>query len=847
MDDHPVNRTILKKALEGTYTCVEAENGMEALKLLKDQYDSVSAIVLDMVMPVMDGYEVLRALSKDGRFSSIPVLAITEKTNGGEAEKNCLRLGAWDFISKPIDSQLLKMRLRNMIGRSRLYSANRTNAMAESDQLTGLYNRAKFFKDTREYINRAQEPLVMLRFDVDKFRMYNSYFGEEEGDRLLRYIADGLRAIASQLPSCVYGRIEADVFAVCMPYEEKSICTITDSIVSRLKKYKATYYIEPSIGIYPITDRNMSAEAMYTCASLAAEQCKNRYMTYVAYYDPKMSQQIIQSQEIMNEAQQALEEQQFVVYLQPKYNIRTNQPYGAEALVRWKHPARGMISPGSFIPVFEANGFIGKLDYYMWEHVCQLLHKWIDAGLKPAPISVNVSRANLYNPDFADLISHLVEQYQLPVEMLNLEITESAYMENPKMMIHAVKELQRRGFVIMMDDFGSGYSSLNTLKDIPVDVLKIDMNFLRNGSEDGRGERILASITRMAGWLDLPVIVEGVETREQRDFLESIGCGYIQGYYYAKPMPVSDYESLLADPTMAQIPAETHVSDSHMIDAIWSASSEIEETFESVQSPLAVYEYANGAISLMRVNHPFTEMFGVAGPKEDFTDFFRKSVLEEDLADMKYTFERAVRQKEAAECEFLLLGIREKNRYIRMKLQGVQHTGTTAAVLASFTDVTAQNALKEELRRLYENAPAQYTQILIVDDSEVSRSVLGEMFRRSYRVLEAGDGQEAQKILRREKGNVAVILLDMIMPVMDGETFLHWKQTEPSVADIPVVVISAQQSEDAQLQMLQLGVNDYVTKPFVPEMVVRRVNNVLEYNSRFHKILEEYRQKENNA
>ena len=843
VEDQPVNRAILKKVLEGAYTCLEAENGVEALKILKNQYDSISAVVLDMIMPVMDGYEVLNALSKDGRFLDIPVLAVTEETDGGKAEKNCLRLGAWDFISKPVDSQLLKMRLRNMIGRSRLSAANRTNSLAESDQLTGLYNRAKFFKEAREYIDRAQTPLVMLRFDVDKFRMYNSYFGEEEGDRLLRCIADGLRAAALQMPSCVYGRIEADVFALCMPDGEKDISAFTDSLVNLLKKYKTNYYIAPSIGVYPITDKRMSAEAMYTCASLAAEQCKNRYMTYVAQYIPKMSQQITQSQEIMNEAQQALDEQQFVVYLQPKYNIHTNQPYGAEALVRWMHPAKGMISPGSFIPVFEANGFIGKLDYYMWEHVCQLLRKWIDAGLNPAPISVNVSRANLYNPDFADLISRLVEQYHLPNGLVNLEITESAYMENPEMMIHTVKELQRRGFVIMMDDFGSGYSSLNTLKDIPVDVLKIDMNFLRNGSEDGRGERILASITRMAGWLDLPVIVEGVETKEQRDFLESIGCGYIQGYYYAKPMPVSEYERLLADPAMAQIPAAPPLSDSHMIDAIWSASPEIEQTFESVRDPLAVYEYADGAISLMRVNRPFTKMFGAAGPSEDFADFFRKSVLEEDIADMKYTFERAVQQKEAVEYEFLLFGVREKNRYIRMKLQVVQRTGTTEAILASFTDVTAQNALNAALHRLYEAAPAENAKILIVDDSEVSRSVLGEMFRGSYQILEAKNGQEAQTLLHKASGDVAVILLDMGMPVMDGKTFLHWKQSEPAVCDIPVVVISAQQSEDVQLQMLQLGVNDYVTKPFVPELVVRRVNNVLEYHSRFHKILQEYHRK----
>ena len=274
------------------------------------------------------------------------------------------------------------------------------------------------------------------------------------------------------------------------------------------------------------------------------QTCALPILHHEAFYTEQMGKEMQREQQIINEMDTALEEKQFVVYFQPKYELDGYTPRGAEALVRWKKPDGTMVSPGEFIPVFEKNGFIIKLDYYVWDQVCQLIATALRAGRKPDPISVNVSRVNLYNPNFLESLVNLVEKYRIPPEYLHLELTESVFSDTENVILNAVNYLHKAGFTILMDDFGSGYSSLNVLKDIDLDVLKIDMKFLSKGKDDGRGEKILAAVIQMAKALDMPVIAEGVEEKKQVQMLKRLGCNYIQGYYFAKPMPQEDYERL---------------------------------------------------------------------------------------------------------------------------------------------------------------------------------------------------------------------------------------------------------------------------------------------------------------
>ncbi|MEG0780503.1 MAG: EAL domain-containing protein, partial [Oscillospiraceae bacterium] len=503
VDENPVNRAILSKILLAEYAVLEADNGQTALHLLDAHIGEIAAAMLNLVMPAMEGCALLEWMKQDSRYDNLPVVVTTENRDN-DTELWALSLGAWDFVSQPYDAQIILFRLHNAIDRSQLSALKELKYLSEYDVLTGLYNKAKFFAVTREMLDdNPQERFVFLRFDVDRFQLINSFFGTAEGDKLLIYIANRMAEDARRCEKATFGRIESDVVSFCVPYHKNEVENLVRRSKQTLAKFNPNYDIVPSIGLYIIDDLTISVEEMYNRATLAAKTCKGNYVKFYAYYNAGMSAAINAEQEITNEMSGALKNGQFEIYLQPQYNIHTNLPCGAEALVRWMHPQKGMLSPGTFIPVFERNGFITKLDHYVWERACQCLQGWIAQGIDPYPISVNISRVNVYNPNLVETLLELVERYQLAPELLHLELTESSYTDNPTTMKKVMNQLQSHGFTIMMDDFGSGYSSLALLKDIAIDVLKIDMRFLSETELPGRGENIIASVIRMAKWLNI--------------------------------------------------------------------------------------------------------------------------------------------------------------------------------------------------------------------------------------------------------------------------------------------------------------------------------------------------------
>ncbi len=414
------------------------------------------------------------------------------------------------------------------------------------DPVSGLYNRITFYTETAKMLtDNRQDRFVMLRMDMERFKIINELWGRAEGDRLLRYIGEKLRLKLSSHSKVTFGRTEADIFYMCFLYSERQIEDKITYIENILKEYKIDFQIVPYFGLYIITNHDMPINLMCDRTNLAIRTIKGNYMKRVAFYDENLRKAMLWEQEIINQMGTALLENQFEIYLQPQCDLKTGQPISAEALVRWNHPDRGILSPAEFIPIFEKNRFIMKLDFYVWEQTCILLRRWMDEGKTPHPISVNVSRINLHNPKICDIIIELVKKYEIPPHLLELEITESAYADNQKLLIGLIETLQNYGFTVLMDDFGSGYSSLNMLKDAVVDVLKLDLVFLSGDDKSNRGGNILASIMSMVKWLNMAVIAEGVETKEQAEFLQSIGCQVAQGYYYARPMPIKDYEKYL--------------------------------------------------------------------------------------------------------------------------------------------------------------------------------------------------------------------------------------------------------------------------------------------------------------
>lgn len=625
VDDEVIVKKSLEKVLKDEYSILQAENGEVALNMLAIHAEKIVAIVLDMVMPVMDGLTFLEHFRNYQEYNNIPVIVATSNDDEG-VEKKCLEYGVWDFVMKPYNPFLLQFRIKNVIDKSRML-------MSERDPVTGLYTKLKFYQKVRHMLAEVVgEKFAFVRIDIDRFKMINNFYGIQEGDKVLMSIAKELIKISAVFDYFVYARLENDVFACCLPYKEENIEILANDLQLNLKKVNKDYNIKVSCGVYVINDYNMDVSEMYDRAYLAAKNCKGKFVQSIAYYDESMIEDMRQEQFVINAVNKAIEEEQFVVYLQPKINLITGKPYGAEALVRWMHPTRGMIAPAEFIPVYERNGIIGRLDQYMWRKVCALLRKWIDEGKEPDPISVNVSRVNIYNPHLVEILNKIIIEYRIPPQLLNLEITESAFMEDQSLVMRTVKRLHDLGFKIMMDDFGSGYSSLNVLKDMDVDYLKIDMKFLQEEKAfNGKGEKVLTSVVRMAKWLQLPSIVEGVETEEQVDFLKCIGCEYAQGFYYAKPMSVVDYEMYIAREQKKEEKVSRN-ENSDMINELWNTRSSVSVLFEALDVPISVYEYRNDKIELLRSNELYEKYINIAN----------EELMKQEAAELRKIFKSTV-------------------------------------------------------------------------------------------------------------------------------------------------------------------------------------------------------------
>jgi len=651
VDDQLMNRQILRGILQSEYDVVEACNGREALERLYE-CRQVAAVLLDLVMPEMDGYAFLHAL-QDTPYAATPVL-VTTADNCSESEQKALDCGAWDFVPKPYRPGILLLRLKNVIVRSRYHLLSRMKHAYEHDPLTGLNNRASFFAQARRLLDDSPgQRFVLVHLDLRRFHVFNSYWGEKEGDRLLVYIAQVLRRTVQGVERCVCARQNADEFCVCEPYDTRVLYRQLDSFCSELKGFRQAYALEPVFGIYVAEHPEEPVDAMYERAVVAAKECKEKRARY-CYYRPEMNDRLLREQQITNDMHKALEQHEFVVYLQPKYDLKTETPYGAEALVRWNHPRRGLLAAGDFLPVLERNGFVGQLDRCIWEQVCIIQRRWRDEGRRAVPISVNLSRVSMYNPNLAEVLSGLVERYGLSPRCLNLELTESAYMENPSLMEKQIGVLRSRGFSILMDNFGSGYSSLNTLKNISVDVLKIDMRFLSEQRETGRSECILAAVIRMAGQLNIPVIMEGVENSRQVAFLRSVGCGYVQGFYYSHPLPVQDFEALTQGAQPAGAPLMPGLLERGDEQA-WPLDEQIDLLFNSIGAPAAICTSSRSGFRFVRVNAAFCGWMrcGAAPRLEELDRSYRSSVPQKSMAAVEEAFRSAVRDKRCTSCEFL--------------------------------------------------------------------------------------------------------------------------------------------------------------------------------------------------
>lgn len=399
----------------------------------------------------------------------------------------------------------------------------------------------RFNRNVHNLLFASRKEIGFIQFDIRKFKIVNDIYGEKFGDEVLDYIIKQLKEVCHE--NQFFINLRSDVFMVVTEFEQKDeLISLIETLDERIHCFK-NIKLQLSFGVYMVEDRNMELRQMEDRAAMARKSAKNNILTNILFYQEQLKDSLYNRKFIEENMQSAIMDRQFQMYLQPKYSITQNQIIGAEALVRWMHPKRGMIYPDQFIPIIEENGFVTKVDYYIWEEACRFLRKCLDQGVRPCPVSVNVSRVHLRDQgECIQVLSRLIEDYGIPKSLLELEITESA---DDQQISQKAVQLKAEGFTLLMDDFGSGYSSLNILLETPFDMIKLDKKFMENMMVSGKGRMILEQVVSMANKLELGLLAEGVETREQIDLLQNIGCDQVQGYYYAKPMPEEEFFSLL--------------------------------------------------------------------------------------------------------------------------------------------------------------------------------------------------------------------------------------------------------------------------------------------------------------
>ena len=571
------------------------------------------------------------------------------------------------------------------------------------DAATGLLGKEAFFDEAAAYLRHSgARDVSIVCFDVDHFKLFNDLHGLDCGDELLRYLGRALALRFSPDGAQPLARLAADTFALCATgirpeRVERILVDISSECPNGIDAIVRA-------GVYRIEDPASPVSIMCDRAVIALRTVKGSYFDRVALYDPGMREALVLEREVVAGIESALREDRIELFLQPKCNIRTGKIVGAEALARWRHPERGIVAPGEFIPLIERNGLVRSLDLRVWEKTAAWIRGLIDEGVQPVPVSVNVSRADIYLVDVAAELHALVERYGIEPSLIEVEITESAYSERPDRIVAAFDELAERGFTVLMDDFGSGYSSLNMLKDINVDVLKIDMRFLDR--DDRRSKDIMESVIRMARWLDLPVIAEGVETREQVNFLLDVGCSYAQGYYYARPMEAAAFEALLTDGSKVQH-EQCALQDARrpILDFrdLLHENTISDRMLSSIMGSVALYSYADGDLRLIRGNEAYRRLIatlgeGVNGAEEGGS--LLPFVHDEDRDALVAAAEETVRSCPDDGVEVVVRRMGTNGcHWHKMRLFHLNTTNGSATVYGSVTDVTARMEYMEALRK----------------------------------------------------------------------------------------------------------------------------------------------------
>ena len=537
VEDEYINQEILKEIISDKYEVLVAGNGIEALNILKTSSKPISLILLDLNMPLMDGFTVLKEIKKDDKYKNIPIIVITGEK---DSELEALNLGAVDFITKPFDiTEIIMARINRSI---ELSEKRIIVSTAEKDELTDVYNKHIFIEYVKRIDDYKEKEHDMIVINIIKFHLYNELYGVVDANNALISLSKVLKEI-SRLNEGIVSRIESDYFALYINRQDDYDLLI-DNINNELSnKYNITN-ISLRYGIYKVNDNSISIEKRIDRAKLVCDEIKqsNTKMYYI--YNDEIQKMQIFNEKLNHDFIKAIGNHEFKVYYQPKISILGDKYKlaSAEALVRWIHPELGFISPDKFIPLFEENGNIKILDKYIWNEAAKQIKIWHDKFNVKLPISINISRVDMFDESIVDFLNNIVKNNNIDYSDLYLEITESAYNNETDQINGIIDNLRNLGFIIEIDDFGSGYSSLNTLATLKFDILKLDMKFVKDMFKSDKTVKMVGIVADIARYLNVKLVAEGVEEKAQLEKLKELKYDIIQGFYFSKPVTNIEFE-----------------------------------------------------------------------------------------------------------------------------------------------------------------------------------------------------------------------------------------------------------------------------------------------------------------
>ena len=616
------------------------------------------------------------------------------------------------------------------------------------DELTRLYGKTTFERLAQERLMQdVHQEYGLVDIDIEHFKLFNDWYGIQEGDHLLMYISYQIRKKVQELNG-IATRIGGDEFVMLLPQAACDVKKLEPEIIGWIENYDASIKFLPTVGIYMIQDKTLPIAQMCDRAAIAATSRKGNYASRVAVYQDSMKKLIENRQEVLFGVKNGLDNREFVVYYQPQVSARTNRILAAEALVRWQHPQRGLLPPGEFIPILETSGFIYKLDSYVWEEVCRFMQDRLMKKLPVVPVSVNVSRVDMLQFRLCEVFTALIKKYEIPSRLLEIEITESAYAENFDQLIATVNELRACGFTVLMDDFGSGYSSLNMLSNIELDILKIDMKFLDTSNhQNTRNSSILESITSMGRWLGLRMIAEGVETHEQVDRLLNLDCEYMQGYYFYKPMSRDHFCELLADAGRIDVRGmQAKRLPSIDLEDLFHKDITSEAMLSNILGGIALYEIEDDThLQILMVNDRYYRITGCnAVDLQERSRLITRQIHPDDMPLVWDIFHKAQEAGSmGASGTFRRYRLNGELMWMHMQAFFLHKQGNRKLFYGSVSDVSTTMSLQKELLAILQTMPGDIFEYQVYPDERLSCRVISA----GLSLLHGYTTQELQDIL----------------------------------------------------------------------------------------------------